>query len=221
MLNQGQVVNAAGANYSPGQTVTQGYGRSGEALVGEVHGRYYHANREGNLHYASNAGAGAAFTIFSNASFVGLAVWNPEGSGKNLSMVRAAIGVTGQASTAASGWGYAWLNEAGSHLATAAPVSAITAITATRGSCVCGPPGRGSSVALAASAATLTTAMAWGRAARFSTSTGAITVSIGFELSEDFDGTMIVPPGTFFALTSAILTGITAVGTLIWEELPV
>ena len=220
MLNQGQVVNAAGANYSPGQTVTQGYGRSGEALVGHVHGSYYHANREGNLFYASNAAAGAAFTIFSNASFVGLALWNPEGSGKNLVMAKARVGFDGTASTAAGAFGYAWLVEAGSHLATAAPLSAITAITATRGDCKCGPAGRGNSVAIAASAATLTTAMTWGRSSGMGTSTGAITTMIGFMWEEDFDGTLIVPPGTFFALTTTILTGITATGTLIWSEEP-
>lgn len=196
-------------------------GHQGDGIVSELHGKYYTQNRAGNLYYVSNAGAGAAFSIFSNATFVGLALWNPQGSGKNLSIAKVTLGLNAQASTAAGAFGYAWLNNAGSGLATAAPISAITAITATRGSCICGVPGQGSSVAIAASGATLTTAMAWGRAASFSTSTGAITTwgAVG-ALVDDLDGTMIVPPGCFWAVTTAILTGWTAVATVVYEELP-
>lgn len=221
MLNQGRVIAPGSQNNQLGAEVTQGYGRSGDALVSSVHGTHYNMNREGNLFYASNAGAGAAFTIFSNAAYVGLALWNPQGSGKNLNLVRVNVGLTAQASTAASGWGYAWLIEAGASLATAAPLSAITQITATRGDCKCGPAGRGNSVAIAASAATLTTAMTWGRAATFSTSTGAITTVMSNVLTEEMDGTLIVPPGTFFALTSAVLSGVTGTGTILWSETPV
>lgn len=222
MLNQGLVLNPVSAKFTVGQTVTQNFGPSGDALVSELHGKYYNINYGGGLYYASNAAAGAAYTIFSNAGFVGLGLFNPAGSGKNLVLVRSAIGMNAQGATAASGWGYSWLPAAGAALVgTAAPISAGTAITATRGSCIAGVPGQGNSVATALSAATLSAAMAWGRAATFGTGTGAITTAWGVMLYEDFDGMMIVPPNTFFALTSAVLSGITAVGTLIWEELPI
>lgn len=196
-------------------------GKQGDLLVSEVHGKYYTQNRAGNLYYASNAAAGAAFSIFSNATFVGLALWNPQGSGYNMSIAKVTLGLDTTASTAMGAWGYSWLVNAGSGLATAAPISAITAITATRGSCVCGPPGQGNSVVLAASGATLTTAMTWGRVASFSGATGAITTAVAVgSLVDDIDGTMIVPPGTFWAVTTSILTGITATATVVWEELP-
>ena len=196
-------------------------GKQGDLIVSQMHGRYYTQNRAGNLYYASNAAAGAAFSIFSNATFVGLDLWNPQGSGYNMSIVKVTLGLDTTASTAMGAFGYAWLVNAGAGLATAAPVSAHTAITATRGSCICGPAGQGNSVVLAGSGATLTTAMTWGRVASFSGSTGAITTALAIgSLVDEPDGTMIVPPGTFWAVTTSILTGLTATATVVWEELP-
>lgn len=196
-------------------------GHQGEGIFSQLHGKYYNSNYYDQLYYSSNAAAGAAFTIFSNASYVGHFIWNPQGSGKNLSIAKVYFGFDAQASTAVGAFGYAWLVNAGASLATAAPVSATTAITATRGSCKCGPPGQGNSVALTGSAATLTTALTWGRAANVFGSTGAITTEIAKGgMCDDVDGTMIVPPGTFWAVTTTILTGWTVSTTVIWEELP-
>jgi len=218
-----QVLVGAPSNVSnpDGALVTQLGGKQGDGIVSELHGKYYTQNYRGNLYYGANAAAGAAFTIFSNASYVGLLLWNPQGSGKNLSLVRAGIAFDTQASTAMAGWGYAWIINAGSGLATAAPISAFTAITATRGSCILGATGQGASVALLGSAATLTTAFANWRPANFSTSTGAITVAFSAsQMSEELDGTLIVPPGVAMGLTSNILSGVTASGYMIWEEIP-
>lgn len=216
------IVNPPSSTSNPdGSAINPIMGKQGEQLVSEVHGKYYTQNYRGNLYYGSNAAAGAAFSIFSNTTFVGLALWNPQGSGKNLSIAKVYLGLDTQASTAMGAFGYSWLVNAGAGLATAAPVSAFTAITATRGSCICGAPGVGNSVALLGSGATLTTAMTWGRPASFSTSTGAITTVIGQSgMVDDVDGTIIVPPGVFFTLTTSILTGITGVGCFVWEELP-
>lgn len=212
-------INPATANYPFGSAPIQTSGRQGEGIVNELDGRNYINNYNGSLYYASNAAAGAAYTIFSNVGYVGLALINPLGSGKNLSMVRASIGMNANAATAASAWGYAWVNGAtGQTTGTLAQLTGATAITATRGPCIAGPATKGNSVVDTYSAITFTTALTWGRNANFGTGTGAITVAWGAMLYEDFDGTMIVPPGTIFCLTSAILSGITACGTLIWSE---
>ena len=218
-----QVVVAPPSAVSLGDGAMPGQlgGRQGEAIVSNLHGKYYTQAVRGNVYYASNAAAGAVFSIFSNASFTGLLLWNPEGSGKNLSLIRCNVGIDTQASTATSGWGYAWVGNVGASLATAAPISAFTLITATRGAAICGLGGQGTSVIRAGSAATLTTALLWGRAAAFGTSTGAITTqTVPPMMSEDFDGMTIVPPGTLFAVTSSIASGITACATLFWEECP-
>ena len=71
------------------------------------------------------------------------------------------------------------------------------------------------------SAATLTTAMTWGRFSGFSSSTGAITTQIALGMFiENFDGDMIVPPGVFWAMTSSIASGGTFGLSAVWEELP-
>ena len=218
-----QVIVSApsGTSNADGNLVTQLGGKQGEGVVTELHGKYYTQNYRSLLYYGSNAAAGAAFSIFSNTTFAGLALWNPQGSGKNLVIAKVYLGLDTTASTAMGAFGYSWLINAGAGVATAAPLSAFTAITATRGSGICGAPGQGSSVALVGSAATLTTAMTWGRPAAFSTSTGAITTQIAIgSLVDDVDGTMIVPPGVFWTLTTSILTGITGVGTVIWYEAP-
>lgn len=222
MLFQGVVSNPMTQKNQSGGNPTAIMGPSGDVLVSELHGKYYNANINGGLYYASSASAGSAFTIFSNATGVGLFLLNPAGSGKNLVLTKAKVGMNSNAATAASAWGYAWQNNVGAGgVGTAAPLTLFTQITATRGSCICGPAGQGASVALAGSAATFTTALTWGRAASFGTGTGAITVAWGVVLEETFDGSMIVPPNCIFSLTSAILSGITAVGTLEWMEVPV
>lgn len=193
-------------------------GRQAEGIVAQLHGDYYTQAYNGNLFYASNAGAGASYSIFSNTTFVGLALWN-QSTSKNLVIDRVIVGLNAAAATAEGSFGYAWLPTAGYAIGTAAPISAQTLITATRGSAICGVPGQGTSVALALSGATLTTAMAWGRAAPFSSSTGAITTQIAIGgLVDEVQGSMIVPPGCFWAFTTSILNGGSFVGTVVWEE---
>ena len=221
-LAQVQVNPPSATSYADGSTPPQLGGKQGDGIVSELHGKHYTMNSRGNVYYASNAAAGAAFTIYNGTTFVGLILSNPPGSGKMVSMLRVNLGLNTQASTAASTWGYTWLtNHPGFIIGT--PVSAFTLVTATRGSAICGPPGQGNSVCQVASAATLSAAgvFGWnGRQAAFTPSNGAITVSIVTNCTEDFEGTMLIPPGTMWCLQSAILTGWTCNATYIWAELP-
>lgn len=217
-----QVLVGAPGTPAPVGLVTQMGGKQGDGIYSKLHGDFYTQNDYGNVYYGANAAAGAAFSIFSNTTFVGLILWNPTGSLKKLSVITAGVALDTQASTAAAGFGYTWLINAGAGIATGAPFSAFTAITATRGSCVLGSAGQGNSAALLGSGGTLTTAFANWRPANFSVSTGAITTfgAVG-AMSEDLKGTMIVPPGVAMALTTNILSGWTASGYLVWEEIPI
>lgn len=220
-LNQVQVGAPSAISIGDGQTPVQLGGKQGDGIVAGLHGKYYTQASRGNVYYGGTDEAGLAFTIFSNAASVALLLWNPSGSGKNLVPIKVNVCPLTQGATAASGWGYAWINNTGSSLATAAVISAFTLVTATRGSAICGPTGQGNSVARVGSGATFTTGLLWGRAAAFGTSTGAVTTQLSVTLTEDFDGMTIIPPGTCFAVTSAILSGITAVASIVWEECPV
>lgn len=219
-LNQVAVGAPSPTSLADGATPGILGGKQGDAIVSNLHGKYYTQASRGNVFYGGTDEAGLAFTIFSNAAFVGLLLWNPSGSGKNLVPIKVNVCPLTQGGTAASGWGYAWINNAGSSLATAAVASAYTLVTATRGSAVCSVAGQGASVARVGSGATFTTALAWGRAASFGTSTGAVTTQLAVTLTEDFDGMTIIPPGTIFAVTSAILSGITATASIVWAEVP-
>ena len=122
-LTQVQVNAPSAASYGDGSTPAQLGGKQGDAIVSQLHGNYYTQASRGNVYYASNAGAGAAFSIYSNTTYVGLALINPAGSNKNLSIIKVNVGLNVQASTAMSTWAYVWQNEVGSGLGT--PLSTI------------------------------------------------------------------------------------------------
>ena len=177
-LNQVYVGPPSATSYPDGATPPQLGGRQGDAIVSELHGKYYTQASRGNVFYASNAAAGEAFSIYSGTAYAGLLLWNPPGSGKNLSMIRVNLGLNVQASTAMSTWGYCWSTN-NIELIIGVPVSAFTAVTATRGSAICGLGGKGSSVADVASAATIGAAhvFTWsGRQATFTPTNAAITI---------------------------------------------
>ena len=220
MLNQGQVRDP-GTQLGVGTQVAMAAGRDGQGLVSKVHGDHYAQNLAGNVYFGSTDGAGAVFSIYSNASFTGLLLWNPAGSGKNLSVIRVNVGIAAQAATAITGWGYSW-QDGGNALGTAAPMSAFTDVAAAfRGSCVLTEAGgQGNSVAKVGEAATFTAAMGNYRQGAFSTGTAAITVQSSFTMIDELNGTMIVPPGIVLGVTSGILGGSTAQASIIWEEIP-
>lgn len=195
-------------------------GKQGELIVNELHGKYYTQSYRGNMFWASAAASGIITTIFSNTTYVGLLLWNPQGSGKNLVPVRAAQGRI-LAATTVCGFGHSYLLNAGAGVGTAAPISAFTAITATRGPCNNpGLTGQASSVALVGGGASFTTALAWGRSNGFAAGTET-TAIVEQAFSEDFDGNVIIPPGTLMAVFAATAAqGGTWVPSIVWEEVP-
>jgi hypothetical protein len=66
-------------------------GKTGEAIVGQSHGKYYEAVHRQNCYAASTAGSPAAIgnTIGTTAAFV---IWNPLGSGKRLVIMKTTLG---------------------------------------------------------------------------------------------------------------------------------
>ena len=112
---------------------------------------------------------------------------------------------------------------AGAGVATAAPLSAFTAITATRGPAVINSTGQGSSICLLGGGATFTSAPLFMRGNGMSVGTAAITVPAQQPvMREDFDGTIIIPPGTVFIIgTTVAASGQTATAvSALWEETP-
>jgi hypothetical protein len=195
-------------------------GKQGDGIVSELNGKYYTDAYRGNVFWASAAATGIVTTIFSNGTYVGLLLWNPQGSGKNLVPIRAAQGRI-LAATTVCAWGHSFLINAGAAVGTAAPLSAFTAITATRGPANNpGLTGQGNSVALVGGGATFTTALAWGRSNGMSEGTNSTAV-VDQVLTEDFDGNLVIPPGTLMAVFAATAAqGGTWVPSIVWAEKP-
>jgi hypothetical protein len=196
-------------------------GKQAELVATELHGKYYTQAYRANAYYASVAATGVVTTAFSNGTYVGLLLWNPQGSGKNLVPIRAVQGRILAATTVAA-WGHAYLANAGSGLGTAAPLSAFTTIAAALRGPLNQPgiTGQGNSVALVGAGATFTTALTWGRANGLAVGTET-TAIVEQAFVEDFDGMLIIPPGTVFAPFAATAAqGGTWVPSIVWEEVP-
>jgi hypothetical protein len=217
----GTVGAPSNVSLADGVSVPLLQGKGGELVATELHGKYYTQAYRGNAYYASVAATGVVTTAFSNGTYVGGLLWNPQGSGKNLIPIRAAQGRI-LAATTVCAFGHAYLANAGAGVATAAPVSAFTAVAAAlRGPLnQPGVTGQGNSVALVGAGATFTTALTWGRANGFAAGTET-TAIVEQAFVEDFDGMLIIPPGTVFAFFAATAAqGGTWVPSIIWEEAP-
>lgn len=217
----GQVAPPSTTSAADGSNLPALQGKQGELLNSELHGKFYTQNYRQNMFYAANAVAGGSLVVATATSYTGLGLWNPAGSGKNVVLVRATAVPTTAAGTGTT-VGYMWTQNAGSALGTAAPLSATTPITATRGSCNLNlPTGQGNSVVIAVSAATLTTGGTLFIPSGVAAGTGAITVPNTFlGLTEYFDGSIIVNPGTFFGIGLAVASTGTWNCSFMWEETP-
>jgi len=197
-------------------------GKQGELLASELHGKYYTQNYRGNVYYSATAVAGVTLSVYSATSYTGHALWNPAGSGKNLVLIRA-VATTVTVGAAMAALGFVVQTGVGSALGTAAPISAFTQVTATRGPANFSQlvAGQGNSVALVGSAATLTSASTLFIPCGVSASTGAITTQqTAIGVSEYFDGSIIIPPGTLFAWAQSIADAGTWNCSFHWEETP-
>ncbi len=217
------VVQAPGNTSAPdgSQNLPMLQGKQNEVIYAKLHGDAYTQTYRGNVFWGSAAVTGIVTTAFSNTTYVGLILWNPQGSGKNVVPIRAVQGRI-LAATTVCAFGSCYLLNAGAGVATAAPFSAFTAITATRGPANNpGLTGQGASVALLGGGATLTTAFAWGRANGFAAGTET-TAIVEQAYVEEFNGNTVIPPGTAMAVFAASAAqGGTWVPSCVWEEVPI
>lgn len=198
-LNQVQVGPQSVNDYS--QIIARA-GKQGDQIVSELHGRYYESTYRGNM-YGITGGL-TTTTAAGAATFTGLAVGNPAGSGYNLVLNKCWVS-QGAALTAETEIGIMY--GAGSITASLATVfnrksgGAASITTATAGQTITAP----------------TAFIPW-----CGSGSGAITVPgvIPFN-GVDFEGSVIIPPGNFFASYTSRVTTTALVFTFNWEEVPV
>lgn len=182
-------------------------------------GKFYDDAKAGRVFTGNSAAGGLVLPIYSaTAQLFGF--WNQSHSGVNLEILR--VRGTYVDTTGASG-GFVWglLRNAGSNMGTAAPISAFTPTVPERG--LVGSSTGGNKVLFTGSAATVTTGlMVLGRQLGVNqlvlTATDA-TNSV-FNFKEDYDGDLVVAPGTAIFLCGNISTLSKWAVSVTWAEQP-
>lgn len=189
-------------------------GQLGDAIISELHGRYYETTYRGNsfLLSVSTAAAVTAFTGAAGGTPM-IALFNPSGSGRNAVLNKVSVGNVVAASAAGTvHFGlYFGTTAAITQATTTTPWSMGTQLQS--GSVVTGFRNVALTSSSAANNMIPLATYYWATAA------GAALVTGG---PMDLEGAIIIPPGAYAALGgSAALTSATWVGSMQWEEVPV
>ena len=195
---------------APGTHPQVRQGALADLIVSELNGKYYEAAYRGNVYWAK--AIVTAPVIFSTAAGTGgPLLWNSS-TAYNLVLLKMTVGITTVSTVAGS-------------LGIATGLSTIPGtLTAIDSLFNAKNPG----VLLTATANAQVSRVGTPTAAAtnfipcFSINTGALTVAAGLQLSYEFDGSIIVPPGSFVSPAgSATLTTLVANIGLCWMEVPV
>lgn len=181
-------------------------------------GKYYVDTYSGNVFVGTTAVAGVNLPAF-NATAHTFCVWNPAGSGKNIIPIKCSVGYS--ATTGAAGnFVYAFQSGVGAQVATGGPITAGTFVAP-----INGLVGFGNASIAKFAPATITFASATLLLRTMGVSqlvtTAATTSATTFAATEDFDGTLIVPPGTALCVAGNIALLSAFDVTMVWEEFPV
>ena len=219
-LLQGTTLDLSSAGSPDGSSPVLNLGRANEALVAQLHGKYFTQCYRGNVFYASTTTAGRVLSFTTVTPTY--SIWNPAGSGKLCIPFVTLIGWT--ATNAALGE-IVWMatTNAGDTITTAgvAPLSAFgtgTPLNANLGS------GKVSAMRIATAGTTTLSAVP-----TFYRSTGlsmlvtvatTATAAPGWVWRDDWDGGGIVPPGNVIHLMASTAIAIAACVTTAYVEVP-
>lgn len=190
-------------------------GNQGELIVGEVGPKYYEQTMRGNAFVYSSASAGAVLNVLGVNSAP--ALWNPAGSGKNLVITKVALGLNATGTTAAGHIVYATVPNAGSQIATAAPVVSLTAVA---GANLLLGAGAASVMRFAPTTITFIAAPTFLCTAGMGQATAATTATPAFTFVDDVDGRIVVPPGVVFVVAASAAIASTYSIAIYGLELP-
>jgi len=224
-----QTNQVGSAVYADGAQINSRAGKMGDLIVSEAQGRFYEQTYRG-LKFAAGL---AALTSINNATFTiatlsatctpVLGVWNPQNSGVNLVILQAILQVIVTAATNTGPGGFMW-----AYGSTTVAISTATAAWNRKTLGQTGAQGKNvSGVALTGLSSNLAvahgSALQGGSGANFSfvgTAAGQFTGQSGNAV-ENFDGSIIVPPGGVLALLAAgTPVAHSAHGALVWDEVP-
>lgn len=220
-FNNLQVVNPGSTSQPDGAFPNAGAGRQQDALVSEVHGKWYTSAYRGNVYVGSTPGAGITVPglLATAAKFV---LYNPAGSGKNLELINFSIGIAGTTTavigslqfSACAGVGtvVAIPNTLTNGVITAMPLGSLS-------SAATGTAGSGNTVAKVYAAATIVAPFSFFNLGISFGTTGASPGPV--TATQWFDGAIVMAPGTLISLESSVIQTQPMHPTLIWAEYPV
>lgn len=218
MLMEVQVGSPSNIGLGDNRTAMLLGGKQGEAVVTELHGKYFTWNYRQMLFHASIYTA-SAIPIFATNVVPNVFLWNPPTNPKAVALTSIKYNFHGGTGVAGA-IGYAYLPNIAALTGTAAPISGATLITPVTG--IVGLPYTGK--LLFGSAATLTGVApyvpvqhSWSGISQGApiTSTAAI-----HSLRHEFDGDLIIPPGIFFFPVGSTAVGETMMVTISGYEFP-
>lgn len=169
----------------------------------------------GQCFFGSTTNAGVAIPAY-NATAQVFGLWNPAGSGVRLVLNKLSVGIVDEGTNIVAAIGLSYLANAGSAIATGAPISAFTA-TAPFNAIVGG--GKASRARFTLSATTsapaflMSTGMSWPEADM----AGAVMPVM---LDYDFNGSVIIPEGVYIGLGGSAAPGSTCQASISWAEIP-
>jgi len=206
-------------NSPPGANANQQGGPHGDAYVSELHGKWATAARQGRLFHGSSAAGGIAIPLYT-ATTQALCLWNTS-TNVELELVKYSLGYV-SGTTVAGPIMYAML-QAGFSYGTAAPIATFTnAPTYIRP----GRPGTGTTQAQLANATVTTTAalpvaqMIGSSISQPDAFAAASTTAPVIVVEENFEGSIIVPPG-WALFPVALLASVSLYQQrLVWIENP-
>jgi hypothetical protein len=191
-------------------------GQSGELIGADLHGKYYTQNKRGQVFIGCTAVAGVAVPKYDATAQV-FSLWNPATSTKCLELLKINMGLTALGTRVVSNYALTLKSGCGSEIATGAVYTAFTEVAPISGKYA---NGIASVAKFAPAAATATAAFSVYYNLPFGhdlAAGGSYPV-----MTYDFDGTLILPPGTACTLVSATsATGTTNSVNLMWAEFPV
>jgi len=192
-------------------------GRGGDLIVSQLHGKYYESARSGRLWYGSTASTGIALIVPATTGNHPT-LWNPSGSGVNISIVRVELGyVSGNNAPGPIEW--ALTQNTGSAIATGGPIATFTQVASLPGLIGGGGDSKGR---WAPAVNTYTAAPVFTRTASLNLFTGVAATAVApFTLFREYDGDLVMAPGNALSLCTqtATTTSVFQV-SVIWEEIP-
>lgn len=209
---------------SDGVQSPQRSGRQGDTIVSELQGRFYELCYRGRLFSAgSSTTALSANTISLTSSTTPIVgVWNPASSIYNLVILQASLQISVKTASTTAPGSLVWASSTGNAAITtgAAPFNRKALVLS--GSSAKAFNGGVALTGLTNSLVIFEGADLVGGLALSTTTVAAATELPAYVNVQNFDGSLIVPPGGVLALLNTVSTSTVSVASrLLWAEVPV